>query len=57
MVSNCVTNSKREVLVAKLQNFVQVDVYGNCGPFNCTKSGDYDPGKLHHFIQTFVIAV
>lgn len=35
LVSNCNANSKREVLVKKLQNYIQVDIFGKCGPFHC----------------------
>lgn len=34
-VSNCKTPSAREKYVAELQKYVQVDVYGACGPFKC----------------------
>jgi alpha-1,3-fucosyltransferase len=44
MVSNCRTSSHREDLVNELQNFVGVDVFGNCGKLTCAKSNDYDPG-------------
>ena len=33
MVSNCGTHSEREDFVEQLQQFVAVDVYGGCGPF------------------------
>jgi hypothetical protein len=33
MVSNCGTHSERESFVEQLQQFVAVDVYGGCGPF------------------------
>ena len=31
-VSNCKTDSERERFVEELQQFVSVDVYGDCGP-------------------------
>lgn len=34
-VSNCITSSKREKYVTKLQNYLQVDIYGACGPLEC----------------------
>ena len=33
MVSNCETNSEREHFVEQLQQVVDVDIYGGCGPF------------------------
>ena len=38
MVSNCETNSERELYVQQLQEYINVDVYGKCGPFKCTIS-------------------
>ncbi|KAH9491734.1 hypothetical protein Btru_045680 [Bulinus truncatus] len=35
IVSECHSNSKREVYVRKLQRHVNVDVYGSCGPWKC----------------------
>ena len=32
MVSNCGTHSERENFVEELQQFVDVDIYGGCGP-------------------------
>ncbi len=31
-VGNCKTQSKRELYVKELQKYIDVDVYGNCGP-------------------------
>ena len=43
LVSDCHTESKREKFVAKLKNYINVDVYGRCGKLkNCTK----EEGKL-----------
>ncbi|XP_067947526.1 3-galactosyl-N-acetylglucosaminide 4-alpha-L-fucosyltransferase FUT3-like [Watersipora subatra] len=33
LASNCITSSRREEYVRNLQNFIPVDIYGNCGPF------------------------
>lgn len=37
LVSNCHTLSRRDHLVRKLKNFIDVDVYGACGEFSCLK--------------------
>ncbi|XP_052800507.1 alpha-(1,3)-fucosyltransferase C-like [Mya arenaria] len=38
LVSDCVTESKREKYVKILQKYIKVDIYGRCGHFkNCTK--------------------
>lgn len=37
-VSNCKTSSAREKYAAELQNYVEVDVYGSCGPLKCSRS-------------------
>jgi len=38
MVSNCDAKSDRELYVQQLKEFIHVDIYGKCGPFNCTIS-------------------
>nr|XP_053637477.1 alpha-(1,3)-fucosyltransferase C-like isoform X1 [Cherax quadricarinatus] len=38
MVSHCNTLSGRELYVKELQQYLQVDVYGACGPLACGKS-------------------
>ena len=35
MVSNCETNSERELYVQQLQEFIDIDVFGKCGPLEC----------------------
>ena len=40
-VSNCQTNSRRELLVRNLSHYIPVDVYGNCeGGSKCSQHGD-----------------
>ena len=39
IVSNCNSNSDRERYVNKLRNYVQVDIYGNCGDRLCSGNG------------------
>jgi hypothetical protein len=36
-VSNCNTSSKREVYIKKLQQYINVDIYGRCGKLKCGK--------------------
>ncbi|KAL1420688.1 hypothetical protein MTO96_004432 [Rhipicephalus appendiculatus] len=38
MVSNCFTDGGREDFVAELRKYVDVDVYGECGDYECPKS-------------------
>jgi len=35
LVSDCVTEGKRDRIVVSLQKHLQVDVYGKCGPLSC----------------------
>ena len=35
VVSHCETASKRELYVEALQQHLDIDVYGKCGPFEC----------------------
>jgi hypothetical protein len=37
-VSNCITSSKREVYIKKLQQYINVDIYGKCGKLKCGKT-------------------
>ncbi|XP_037791069.1 glycoprotein 3-alpha-L-fucosyltransferase A-like [Penaeus monodon] len=37
-VSNCKTDSSRSRLAKTLQKYINVDVYGHCGPFQCSRS-------------------
>lgn len=37
-VSNCATNSKRELLVSELQKHIKVDIFGACGSKHCPKT-------------------
>ena len=34
-VGNCDTKSKRELYVKELQKYIDVDIYGKCGPLKC----------------------
>lgn len=35
MVSNCNSNSGRDLYVNELEKYIQVDVYGSCGSLKC----------------------
>jgi len=37
-VSHCHTNSRREDYVSQLQKYMNVDIYGACGPLKCNRS-------------------
>jgi hypothetical protein len=39
-VSNCKTGSKREVYVKELKKYIDVDIYGKCGDFNCSRKNE-----------------
>ncbi|XP_070506558.1 alpha-(1,3)-fucosyltransferase C-like [Chironomus tepperi] len=39
-VSHCNTHSKRENLVDEIQNFINVDIYGSCGPLECPRNSN-----------------
>ncbi|XP_059152091.1 alpha-(1,3)-fucosyltransferase fut-1-like [Physella acuta] len=55
-VSNCNTNSKREEYVAELQRYLDVDVYGKCGPFRCPRQNDSNCRDKIRKIYKFYIA-
>ncbi|CAG5114956.1 unnamed protein product [Candidula unifasciata] len=37
-VSNCHTQSQREVYVKEMQKYIDVDIYGNCGTHSCKRA-------------------
>ncbi|XP_013400016.1 glycoprotein 3-alpha-L-fucosyltransferase A-like isoform X2 [Lingula anatina] len=41
MVSNCKTPSRRMDYVKELQKYIEVDIYGACGPLKCERSGSW----------------
>ncbi|KAH9491735.1 hypothetical protein Btru_045681 [Bulinus truncatus] len=40
MVSNCDVNSRRQDYVRELQKYIPVDIYGQCGSFQCPRASD-----------------
>lgn len=57
IVSRCKSDSKREDFVAELQKYIDVDVYGRCGPLRCTRGNGSDSCqariKDYHFYLAF----
>ncbi|CAN8003230.1 unnamed protein product, partial [Ixodes hexagonus] len=56
MVSNCKTQSGRELFVTEMQRYIDVDVYGSCGNNSCpmtTGSGCYESFERKYF---FILA-
>ncbi len=47
-VSNCETKSKREEYVRELQKYIDIDVYGKCGPLKCPLGGVTKTDPSHH---------
>ena len=55
-VSNCIAENKRGEYVKKLQQYIDVDVYGNCGQFRCPKGSKQcllKAEKLYWFYLAF----
>jgi alpha-1,3-fucosyltransferase len=50
MVSNCMSATMRELFVAELQTFVNVDIYGRCGSLSCDRTNGYDPGNFKKYL-------
>ncbi|CAL1538087.1 unnamed protein product [Lymnaea stagnalis] len=40
IVSNCVTDGRRDLYVKELQKYINVDVYGGCGEMKCPRHDD-----------------
>ena len=57
IVSHCKTDSGRELYAAQLQRFIDVDVYGRCGPLNCTTNVAHECYRMvandYHFYLSF----
>ena len=51
VASNCHTASRREVYIARLQKYINVDIYGGCGNSTCPKS--YGKVCWEHFNQKY----
>lgn len=54
-VSNCQTNSQRELLVRKLSRYIPVDIYGGCGKIQCLTKADCDSmlSRYYRFYLSF----
>lgn len=53
-VSHCGTQSRREIIVQALQKFINVDIYGACGPLKCSKNSDCENGIDKEFVFFFL---
>ncbi|RWS26758.1 alpha-(1:3)-fucosyltransferase C-like protein [Leptotrombidium deliense] len=51
MVSNCDTPSNREKFAEQLSNYVNVDIYGHCGKFNCPKEEYYKNLRIYYYFN------
>lgn len=50
-VSNCKSESKREEYVDDLMKYVNVDIYGKCGRYSCTKRLDADQNYCYQKVE------
>lgn len=57
VASNCNSDSGREEYVAELQKYIQVDVFGRCGPLTCPRTKNEDCtrtlGRKYYFYLAF----
>ena len=44
IVSHCKTFSEREVYVEEMQKYIDIDIYGECGPLDCPKMNSCEKG-------------
>lgn len=56
MVSNCDTTNNRWDYVRKLQQHIEVDIYGNCGPLKCPRSQENECLKMLQRTYKFYLA-
>ncbi len=50
-VSHCKTSSDRESYVKELQKYITVDVYGKCGPLNCTRETKDKSNECYRMLE------
>lgn len=50
-VSHCSTNSGRERLVKRLQDYLEVDLYGSCGTKQCAKGDDCENALNSEYVE------
>jgi glycoprotein 3-alpha-L-fucosyltransferase len=55
-MSNCDTTNHRWNYIKELQKYVQVDVYGTCGPLVCTRHNEHDCQKMLREKYKFYLA-
>ncbi|XP_077520024.1 glycoprotein 3-alpha-L-fucosyltransferase A-like [Amblyomma americanum] len=55
-VSNCVTSNKRLEYAYRLQEHVQVDIYGACGPLSCPRSLNQECNRMLERDYLFYLA-
>ncbi|XP_046347811.2 alpha-(1,3)-fucosyltransferase fut-1-like [Haliotis rufescens] len=48
-VSNCKTPSRREDYVTELRKHIPVDIYGKCGPSQCTRDSDCQHSSFNEY--------
>ena len=54
LVGNCKTSSRREDYVKKLQSYgIDVDIYGRCGKFSCSRKEEQTCLKQYRFYLAF----
>ena len=55
IVSHCETDNKREDYAKKLQEYMPVDIYGKCGPLNCSQgiNGYLSLAPIYKFYLAF----
>lgn len=52
-VSHCSVFSKREELVRKLQQYIDIDIYGKCGTLNCPREKTAECSEKYKFYLSF----
>ncbi|XP_071110454.1 glycoprotein 3-alpha-L-fucosyltransferase A-like [Haliotis cracherodii] len=52
-VSHCKTHSKRESYVRELAKYITVDIYGQCGPFKCSRKCGHLYDNQYRFYLSF----
>lgn len=52
MVSHCETDSLRELYVKQLNHFITVDIYGNCGLLNCSRTWDFSTPECYDMLES-----
>ncbi|GAU90800.1 hypothetical protein RvY_03166-2 [Ramazzottius varieornatus] len=52
-VSNCITPSRRNLVLEELREYIAIDVYGKCGPLKCNPTSTKKKAACNGLVSTY----